>query len=124
MVRSPNPDIQQSARKRSWVSTRIAVGIHEGRTPDETGTSVFPTRQNEQLDIVYLYVYTTMKHRDLKRQLKKMGWWDTGKGTKHEKWSNGTHSVAVPRHKEISEGTAKAILKEAELYGGQSEKLK
>jgi hypothetical protein len=48
---------------------------------------------------------------------KTMGWRDTGKGSKHEKWTNGVHSIAIPRHKEIAEGTAKAILKEAGTYG-------
>jgi hypothetical protein len=46
-----------------------------------------------------------------------MGWRDTGKGSKHEKWTNGVHSIAIPRHKEIAEGTAKAVLKEAGTYG-------
>ena len=65
-----------------------------------------------------------MKSRDLKKRLKELGWWDTGKGSKHEKWTNGTHSIALPRHKEIPEGTARAILKEAEEYGHQPEDLK
>jgi len=50
-----------------------------------------------------------------------MGFWDTGKGSKHEKWTNGVYAIAVPRHKEIPEGTARAILKEAKLYGRQEE---
>lgn len=58
-----------------------------------------------------------MKARELKRRLAAMGWRDTGKGSKHEKWTNGIHSVAVPRHREIAEGTARAILKEAQEYG-------
>jgi hypothetical protein len=44
-----------------------------------------------------------------------------GNGSKHEKWTNGVHSVAVPRHKEIPEGTARAILKEAQKYGRNEE---
>jgi predicted RNA binding protein YcfA (HicA-like mRNA interferase family) len=58
-----------------------------------------------------------VKARELKRHLKELGWWDTGKGSRHEKWTNGVHSIAVPRHKEIPEGTARAILKEAKEYG-------
>ena len=46
-----------------------------------------------------------------------MGWWDTRTGAKHEKWTDGFHSVAIPRHAEIAEGTARAILKEASAYG-------
>jgi hypothetical protein len=58
-----------------------------------------------------------MKARDLKKRLISMGWHDTGTGSKHEKWSNGIHSVAIPRHREIAEGTARAILQEAMEYG-------
>lgn len=58
-----------------------------------------------------------MKAKELKRLLRAMGWWATGKGSKHEKWSNGIHSIAVPRHREIAEGTAQAILREAKIYG-------
>jgi len=58
-----------------------------------------------------------MKARELKRRLAAMGWRDTGKGSRHEKWTNGTHSIAIPRHREIAEGTARAILREAAEYG-------
>ncbi len=34
--------------------------------------------------------------------------------------TNGVHSIAIPRHKEIAEGTAKAILKEARTYGQEN----
>lgn len=62
-----------------------------------------------------------MKARDLKQILKAMGWWDTGKGGKHEKWTNGVRCVAVPRHKEIPEGTALAVLEEARKHSKESE---
>lgn len=54
-----------------------------------------------------------MKHADLADKLKALGYWDTGKGTRHEKWTNGNRIVWVPRHREIKEFTAKGILKEA-----------
>jgi mRNA interferase HicA len=54
-----------------------------------------------------------MKKKDLDRALKDLGYWKDG-GTKHEKWTNGKHTEMVPRHKEIAEGTAKAILRRAE----------
>jgi hypothetical protein len=57
-----------------------------------------------------------MKARDLKRLLRLLGWRDTGRGAKHEKWTNGFHYIAVPRHREIAEGTARAILQEARAY--------
>jgi len=59
-----------------------------------------------------------MKKRDLESQLKKLGFWQVP-GGKHDKWTNGTHSIAVPRHKEINEFTAKGILKEARLLSGR-----
>ncbi|HLG20533.1 MAG TPA: type II toxin-antitoxin system HicA family toxin [Bdellovibrionota bacterium] len=62
-----------------------------------------------------------MKARDLKRLLRLRGWWDTGRGSKHEKWTNGIHTIAVPRHKGVAEGTARAILKEADEYGQKEE---
>lgn len=62
-----------------------------------------------------------MKARELKRRLAAMGWRDTGKGSRHEKWTHGTHSIAIPRHREIAEGTARAILKEAAEYGNMEE---
>jgi hypothetical protein len=46
-----------------------------------------------------------MKRRDLEKKLKKMKWWLTRHGSERE--------VAIPRHNEINEYTAKAILREA-----------
>ncbi|MBI4403504.1 MAG: type II toxin-antitoxin system HicA family toxin [Deltaproteobacteria bacterium] len=63
-----------------------------------------------------------MKARDLKKKLTECGWWNTGHGSKHEKWTNGTYSIAVPRHNEIPEGTARAILNEAKKYGRQEKR--
>ena len=57
-----------------------------------------------------------MKLADLERKLKGLGWWDTGKGGKHTKWTNGTDSQPVPRHKEINEHTAKSILNFVEKH--------
>ena len=63
-----------------------------------------------------------MKARELKRRLATMGWRDTGKDSRHEKWSNGIHSIAIPRRREIAEGTARAILEEAAEYGNMEGK--
>ena len=48
--------------------------------------------------------------------LREKGWWDTRKGSKHEKWTNGKHTVAVPRHRELPKGTVDAILKQLSAY--------
>ena len=42
-----------------------------------------------------------------------MGWRLARHGRKHDIWTNDEREVAVPRHKEINEYTAKAIIKEA-----------
>lgn len=53
-----------------------------------------------------------MKRRDLENKLKDLGFWEVD-GTKHGKWTNGKHTEMVPRHAEVNEMTAKAILKRA-----------
>jgi len=57
-----------------------------------------------------------MKRRELEQKLRKLGWELTRHGGKHDIWTDGEREGAVPRHKEINEYTAKAILNEA---GGQ-----
>ena len=52
-----------------------------------------------------------MKKRDLEEKLKKAGWFFLRSGADHDVWSNGKEIEAVPRHKEINERLAKAIIK-------------
>jgi predicted RNA binding protein YcfA (HicA-like mRNA interferase family) len=54
-----------------------------------------------------------MKRKDLEIRLKKLGWSLIRRGAKHDIWEKGDSALAVPRHNEINEYTAKAILKEA-----------
>ena len=56
---------------------------------------------------------TAMKRRDLEQQLRQLGWWLLRRGAKHDIWTNGERELAVPRHREINEYTARAILREA-----------
>lgn len=56
---------------------------------------------------------TDMKKKDLERELKKLGFNLIPAGGKHDKWSNDRDSIAVPRHREINEYTAKGIIKQA-----------
>jgi len=53
-----------------------------------------------------------MKRHQLEKRLKDFGWNVKRHGRKHDIWTNGEYEIAVPRHKEISEYTANAILKE------------
>jgi predicted RNA binding protein YcfA (HicA-like mRNA interferase family) len=58
-----------------------------------------------------------MKRRELEKRLRKLGWRLSRPGGKHDIWTDGEQEIAVPRHNEINEYTAKAIIKEA---GGDS----
>lgn len=62
-----------------------------------------------------------VKKTDLEDYLKSCGWWAAG-GTKHERWTNGTESTRMPRHKEIAYGTAKSVADYAESYLGANAK--
>ena len=52
-----------------------------------------------------------MKRRDLIKKLEMNGWWLARHGTNHDVYTNGEKSEPIPRHTEIKETTAKAILK-------------
>ena len=56
-----------------------------------------------------------MKRRDLETKLRALGWELVRHGSKHDVWSNmdGSQTNYVPRHNEINEYLAKAILKNA-----------
>lgn len=55
-----------------------------------------------------------MKRRDVEKRLRRAGWQLTRHGGRHDIWSDGEREVAVPRHNEINEYTAKSIIKEVE----------
>ena len=54
-----------------------------------------------------------MKKRDLEKILNQLGWRLKREGGNHEIWTNGEHSEAVPRHKEINEILARKIIQVA-----------
>jgi mRNA interferase HicA len=56
-----------------------------------------------------------MNRRDLIKKLENNGWWKAREGDNHTIYTNGKRSEPIPRHKEINEITAKAILKRAGL---------
>ena len=49
----------------------------------------------------------------MEKHLKNLGWWLLREGGNHEVWTNGKETVALPRHNEINERLAKAIIKGA-----------
>ena len=56
-----------------------------------------------------------MKRRDLEIQLREMGWRLERHGARHDIWTDGDREEAVPRHREVNERLAKAILKRARV---------
>lgn len=56
-----------------------------------------------------------MKRRELEKKLKKAGWRFLRSGADHDIWTNGKDIEPIPRHNEINERLAKAILKKRGL---------
>ncbi|MCM1542193.1 MAG: type II toxin-antitoxin system HicA family toxin [Blautia sp.] len=56
-----------------------------------------------------------MKQRDLIRKLEKAGFVFERHGSSHDVYARGTEKEEIPRHKEIDERLAKAILKRRKL---------
>ena len=68
------------------------------------------------IDFMHIYVYKSrVKKQHLEKQLKALGWYFLREGGRHEIWTNGIDKIPLPRHREIREGTAKAIIKQARL---------
>jgi hypothetical protein len=45
--------------------------------------------------------------------MRSLGWRIVRLGARHDVWSDGVREIAVPRHHEINEYTARAILRQA-----------
>ena len=52
-----------------------------------------------------------MKQKDLIKQFSAHGWWVLREGGRHIIMTNGYDIESVPRHKEVNEQLAKAIIK-------------
>lgn len=52
-----------------------------------------------------------MKRRDLIKLLESNGWYLAREGANHDIYTNGQKSEPIPRHREVSENLAKAIIK-------------
>lgn len=52
-----------------------------------------------------------MKQKDLLHLFFKNGWWILREGANHIIVTNGTDIEAIPRHREVNERLAKAIIK-------------
>ncbi|OHB76902.1 MAG: hypothetical protein A2Z25_14895 [Planctomycetes bacterium RBG_16_55_9] len=54
-----------------------------------------------------------MKRRELEDAIRALGWSLVRRGRRHDIWACEEREVAVPRHVEINEYTAKAIIRSA-----------
>lgn len=52
-----------------------------------------------------------MKRRDLENRFKKAGWNFLRNGGEHDVWTNGKDVESIPRHREVNERLAKALIK-------------
>ncbi len=52
-----------------------------------------------------------MKRTDLIKLLERNGWYLKRNGAEHDIYTNGSNIETVPRHREIKENLAKAIIK-------------
>lgn len=87
------------------------------RTGSDHLTCLFFNVSSSVLTFVYLGVYnTSMKKSDVEKRLRQYGWWFDRHGGNHDIWTNGEFKVALPRHREINELTAKSIIRQAEKY--------
>jgi len=55
-----------------------------------------------------------MRRKNLEKVLRHHGWWFLRHGGKHDVWTDGEGIEAIPRHAEIHERLARAILKRVE----------
>lgn len=54
-----------------------------------------------------------MKRRDLEQRLTELGWRFLRSGSRHDVWTDGEREEALPRHREINEQLARAVLRRA-----------
>lgn len=56
-----------------------------------------------------------MKTKDLIKLLEKNGWYLKRNGGNHDVYTNGKEKEMIPRHNEVNENLAKAIIKRRKL---------
>ena len=54
-----------------------------------------------------------MKRRELEKRLRLLGWRFVRHGGRHDVWTDGEREEAVPRHAEVNEELARAVLRRA-----------
>ena len=56
-----------------------------------------------------------MRKADLERLFKRNGWTFERTGGSHDVWKKGNQTETIPRHREINEKLAKALIKKHDL---------
>jgi mRNA interferase HicA len=54
-----------------------------------------------------------VKRRDLEQRLTECGWRFLRSGGRHDVWTDGEGEEAIPRHRQVNEQLARAILRRA-----------
>jgi len=72
---------------------------------------------SKNLDYYVIIAYNSgvMKRRELIKKLENNGWWMRDDKGPHTTYTNGKDYESIPRHTEVNERLAKAIIKRREL---------
>ena len=100
-----------------WEEARRLLSLRRRHSRDSKSVSLGSPEPNLQLAPVHICVYLgDMKRRDLERRLRELGWTLQRHGGKHDVWisPDGSFSEYVPRHPDVNERLARAILRRAE----------
>ena len=75
--------------------------------------SCFPSSLNTPSYALAVLAYTRMKRQALEKRLRECAWSFLPHGRRHDIWTNGRLIEAIPRHVEINDRLARAIVRRA-----------
>lgn len=106
-----------AAHRRGPSHGRIAAGNARTETWQRTGPRPVQRRVGQRRHwntCTHLGVhYRWVKRRELEKRLSDCGWRFLRSGGRHDVWTDGEREEAIPRHREVNEQLAKAILRRA-----------
>ena len=94
------------------IAAKTGAGWHGARDTRFIADPTGPACRKRYAPI-YVYARGDMKRRELERRLRELGWKFLRAGGNHDVWTDGDRQEAVPRHREIHEILARAILRRA-----------
>ena len=108
-------ELTRGPRQRRLMLADSSFGVFASATRPLPGAAE-PQRsvsETQRLLTVYTYPCTVkpMKRRDVERALRQLGWYFLRHGGKHDVWTDGKREEAIPRHTEIHDKLAQAILR-------------